>query len=53
MKMIVGSTWKANMTPYWAPSGPSTGVMIRGHTTLSPSGPKTSSIRRTRNPAGG
>ena len=41
MKMIVGSTWKAKMTPYCAPSGPSTVVMIRGHTSLFPSGPNT------------
>ena len=41
MKMIVGSTWNAKMTPYCAPSGPRTVVMIFGHTTLLPSGPKT------------
>ena len=39
--MIVGSTWNANSTLYCAPSAPSTLVMIRGHTVLSPSGPKT------------
>jgi hypothetical protein len=41
MKMIVGSTWNAKMTPYCAPSAPRTCVMIFGHTSLLPSGPKT------------
>src|SRR5260221_5604904 len=41
MKMIVGRTWKAKMTPYCAPSGPRTVVMIFGQTTLLPSGPNT------------
>jgi hypothetical protein len=41
MKMIVGSTWKAKTTAYLAPSAPSTVVMMRGQTSLSPSGPNT------------
>ena len=41
MKMMVGSTWNAKMLAYCAPSCPSTLVMIRGHTSGLPSGPKT------------
>ncbi len=41
MKIIVGSTWKAKTTPYCAPSGPRTFVMIWGHTVLLPRGPNT------------
>jgi len=41
MKMMVGSTWKAKITAYRAPSSPSAPVMARPHTVASPSGPNT------------
>ena len=41
MKMIVGSTWKAKMTVYCAPSFPNTLVIARPHTEALPSGPNT------------
>ena len=41
MKMIVGSTWKAKMTAYCAPSGPNTFIIASPQTPALPSGPNT------------
>src|SRR5947209_3766940 len=50
MKMMVGRTWKAKITAYCAPSGPSAPVMMRPHTELLPSGPNTKVAPMPANP---